>query len=114
MQNLQLGSPESTKAYRSFKRVNGALAAIVGQMCSIKPELSLLIELYDAEAEGKRLSVSSLGLISGIPPTTTLRYLRFMEECGWIDRIPHEFDHRVIHIRLRPTLVAQVSNVFKG
>jgi DNA-binding MarR family transcriptional regulator len=94
--------------------VNSALAAIMGQVCSLKPEMALLIELYEAEGEGKRLSASSLGLISGIPSTTTIRYVRYLEQQGWITRVPHEFDQRVVYIRLQPALVAQLDKVFRG
>lgn len=113
MQQSRTCSPQDMKAFRSFKKVNSALAGIIDQICSLKPEMALLLELYEAEGKGKRLNASSLGLISGIAPTTTIRYVRFLEQQGWITRVPHETDNRVVFIRLRPALVALLDNLFR-
>lgn len=106
-------SPKDIKAYRGFKVMNSALAAIIDQVCCLKPEMALLIELYEAEGEGRHLSASSLGLISGIAPTTTIRYVRYLEQQGWITRVAHEYDQRIVYIRLRPTMTAKLDEVFR-
>lgn len=113
MHQTQMRSPKDIKAYRSFKVVNSTLAATMDQVCCLKPEVALLIELYEAEGEGRHLSASSLGLTSGIAPTTTIRYVRYLEQQGWITRVPHEHDQRIVYVRLQPAMSAKLDKVFR-
>jgi len=54
----------------------------------------MLLELTAEDARGKGVSVSSLCIASGVPPTTALRYLKAMEERGLIQRYPDRRDGR--------------------
>ncbi|UAB78996.1 hypothetical protein INR77_04680 [Erythrobacter sp. SCSIO 43205] len=87
---------------RTFRQSAGAIAFALEMPGSLKPEVSLLLELFEAEKMGKRLTVSMLGLIDGIPPTTTLRYIDLLENCGALARIPHETDNRMRYVELLP------------
>lgn len=99
-------------SYDQFKSINSVISSTIELACSLKPEVSLLIELYEAEKSGAVLSTSSLGLVSEIPPTTTIRYLRFLEERGWIVRSPDRLDRRVVHVRISPKLAEAFDKVF--
>lgn len=64
------------------------------------PTWAMLLDLYRSELVGKPLCVSSLCLGSGVPSTTALRYLRILEERGYVERASDEFDRRRSFIRL--------------
>lgn len=58
------------------------------------PTWAILLDLYQSEMLGKQLSVTSICLGSGVPSTTALRYLRILEERGYIARVSDELDKR--------------------
>lgn len=49
----------------------------------------MLLDLYVAEHENREISVSSLGIASGGPHTTALRWMRILEQ----DEVIRRFDH---------------------
>ena len=50
----------------------------------------IILALYAAELDGRRILVSLVGQASGIPQTTSLRWLAKLEDCGLTDRVPAE------------------------
>lgn len=60
----------------------------------------MLLDLFIAAAEGKRISTTSLCLASAGPPTTALRWIGVLEAEGLIVRAPHERDRRATYIEL--------------
>ncbi|WP_426692852.1 hypothetical protein ACMC5O_002196 [Sphingomonas sediminicola] len=60
----------------------------------------MLLSLYSAELEQKRVSVSSLSLASGVPATTALRWISALQKNGLIVRQPDQFDGRRIFVAL--------------
>ncbi|WP_285713136.1 MarR family winged helix-turn-helix transcriptional regulator [Erythrobacter oryzae] len=86
----------------------------MGQICILKPEVTILLELYEAEHSSIPIKTSIIGLAAGIPQTTSHRYLRFLEECGMVFRYPHLTDQRVSFVRLAPAFVAKLDRVFFG
>ena len=58
------------------------------------PTWAILLDLYQSEMLGKQVSVTSICLGSGVPSTTALRYLRILEERGYIARVSDEQDKR--------------------
>lgn len=87
---------------RAFKQFGSAIARALELPCSLRPEVSLLLELFEAKVQGKRLTVSMLGLLDGMAPTTALRYLELLEKSGALMRIPHERDNRMRYVELMP------------
>jgi hypothetical protein len=66
---------------------------------------NMLLDLFAAQEQGKRLSVSSLCIGSGGASTTALRKLHIMEERGMIARTEDEKDARRIWVTAtEPTL----------
>lgn len=106
-------SVDGRGGYGMFKNMNLAVSSIFGMECGLKPEVSLAIELYEAERSGYMLSASTVGLESGIPQSSTIRYIRYMEENGWVTRTPHEFDRRVSFLRLCPMTFQSLERVFQ-
>ena len=58
------------------------------------PAWDMLLDLFAAELEGTRVSVSSLCIAAAVPPTTALRWLARMTEAGLIERQPDPSDRR--------------------
>lgn len=59
----------------------------------------ILLTLYIA-AEDQKVSVSAAGAASGVPPTTSLRWIAWLEQGGLIERSRHAFDARMTILQL--------------
>ena len=64
------------------------------------PAWDMLLDLTAARAEHARVSVTSLCIASGVPPTTALRWIGQMTEGGLLERIEDETDRRRAFITL--------------
>jgi DNA-binding MarR family transcriptional regulator len=64
------------------------------------PAWDILLDLTAARAEHKRVSVTSLCIASGVPPTTALRWIGQMTEAGLLERIEDDTDRRRAFIAL--------------
>ena len=97
----------------AFKAINTEIASLTSQVCALKPEISLLLEIYEAERQKLHIKASVIGLASGIPQTTSIRWLRHLEEQGWITRTRHETDQRVTYLHLSPWIFEQLDSIFR-
>lgn len=64
------------------------------------PAWDMLLDLTAARAEHARVSVTSLCIASGVPPTTALRWIGHMTEVGLLQRLEDETDRRRAFIAL--------------
>ncbi|MEO5587225.1 MAG: MarR family transcriptional regulator [Novosphingobium sp.] len=64
------------------------------------PAWDILLDLTAARAEHARVSVTSLCIASGVPPTTALRWIAQMVETGLLERIEDQVDRRRAFIGL--------------
>lgn len=64
------------------------------------PAWDILLDLTAARAEHERVSVTSLCIASGVPPTTALRWIAQMTEAGLLERVEDEADRRRAFIAL--------------
>jgi hypothetical protein len=64
------------------------------------PAWDMLLDLTAARAEHKRVSVSSLCIASGVPPTTALRWISQMNDAGLFERVEDPSDRRRAFIAL--------------
>lgn len=64
------------------------------------PAWDILLDLTAARVEHRRVSVTSLCIASGVPPTTALRWIRQMTEAGLLERVEDEVDRRRAFIAL--------------
>jgi len=64
------------------------------------PAWDMLLDLAAARAEHIRVSVTSLCIASGVPPTTALRWIGQMITAGLMERIDDETDRRRAFITL--------------
>lgn len=80
--------------------LNKTVASALDMGTCFKPEVSIMLELYEASRANKSLTVSVLGLLDGIAPTTTLRYLDMLQKKGAVRRVAHESDNRMSYVEL--------------
>jgi hypothetical protein len=64
------------------------------------PAWDMLLDLTAAAAENTRVSVTSLCIASGVPPTTALRWITQMVGAGLLSRVPDASDRRRAFIAL--------------
>ena len=64
------------------------------------PAWDILLDLTAARAEHERVSVTSLCIASGVPPTTALRWISQMVEGGLLERVEDVQDKRRAFIAL--------------
>ncbi len=76
------------------------------------PAWDMLLDLTAAHGEGARVSVTSLCIAAGVPPTTALRWLTQMVESGIFVRVPDPADRRRAFIALSDKAIAAMSGYF--
>jgi hypothetical protein len=64
------------------------------------PAWDMLLDLTAARVEQVRVSVTSLCIASGVPPTTALRWIGQMSEAGLLERVEDQTDRRRVFITL--------------
>ena len=76
------------------------------------PAWDMLLDLAAARAEHSRVSVTSLCIASGVPPTTALRWIALMTEAGLLQRVEDEADRRRAFIALTDRAAEAVARFF--
>lgn len=66
------------------------------------PSWAMLLDLFRAELRQQPISVSSVCYGSGVPETTALRYIKYMEDGGYLTRKPDPTDKRRVFLHLTP------------
>ncbi|MBK6800696.1 winged helix DNA-binding protein [Novosphingobium sp.] len=76
------------------------------------PAWDMLLDLTAARAEHTRVSVTSLCIASGVPPTTALRWIGQMTESGLLMRVEDETDRRRAFITLTDKAADAMARYF--
>lgn len=76
------------------------------------PAWDMLLDLTAARAEHVRVSVTSLCIASGVPPTTALRWIGQMVEAGLLQREEDEEDRRRAYIALTDKSAEAMARYF--
>lgn len=76
------------------------------------PAWDILLDLTAARAEHTRVSVTSLCIASGVPPTTALRWIAQMVEAGVLERVEDEADRRRAFIALSDRTADAMARYF--
>jgi hypothetical protein len=76
------------------------------------PAWDMLLDLTAARAEHSRVSVTSLCIASGVPPTTALRWIGQMTEAGLLQRIEDKTDRRRAFITLTEKAADAMTRFF--
>lgn len=64
------------------------------------PAWDMLLHLYACKLDGAKIGVSNACVAAGVPPTTALRWVDRLEECGLLERRPDPADSRRIYVEL--------------
>lgn len=76
------------------------------------PAWDMMLDLYVAWLDRKRVSVSSLCIAAAVPATTALRWIRAMEEKGHFVRKPDQHDARRIYVELSGEALLKLHRYF--
>jgi DNA-binding MarR family transcriptional regulator len=76
------------------------------------PAWDILLDLTAAKAEQTRVSVTSLCIASGVPPTTALRWIGQMTDAGLLERVEDEADRRRAFITLSDPAAEAMARYF--
>ncbi|WP_379547725.1 winged helix DNA-binding protein [Qipengyuania sp. DSG2-2] len=76
------------------------------------PAWDILLDLTAARAEHKRVSVTSLCIASGVPPTTALRWITQLIEAGLLERVQDDTDKRRAFIALTDKAAHAMAEYF--
>jgi DNA-binding MarR family transcriptional regulator len=76
------------------------------------PAWDILLDLTAARAEHARVSVTSLCIASGVPPTTALRWIGQMTQSGLLERVEDESDRRRAFIALSAPAADAMARYF--
>lgn len=77
------------RARRQRERYFGELATAFTE-----PAWDLMLDLYIARSEGRRVSISSAAIAADVPPTTALRWIAHLEQQGILRRESDPADRR--------------------
>ena len=78
------------------------------------PCWEMLLDLYDARLAGAEVTVTSLGVASGVPATTALRRMDTLQGHGLIGRMSDADDKRRIIVRLTELGLEAVEQFFEA
>jgi DNA-binding MarR family transcriptional regulator len=76
------------------------------------PAWDILLDLTAARAEHNRVSVTSLCIASGVPPTTALRWISQMVDAGLLERVEDDEDKRRAFIALSDKAAEGMARYF--
>lgn len=76
------------------------------------PAWDMLLDLTAARVEHTRVSVTSLCIASGVPPTTALRWIGQMTDAGLFQRVEDESDRRRVFITLTDKAADAMARYF--
>lgn len=97
---------------RGIIRQRGLRARFFAGDLFADPAWDMLLDLTAARAERRRVSVSSLCLASGVPPTTALRWIGWLTEAGLLERAEDETDRRRAFIALTDKAAEAMARYF--
>lgn len=76
------------------------------------PAWDILLDLTAARVEHRRVSVTSLCIASGVPPTTALRWIAQMTDAGLLARVEDDTDRRRAFIALTDRAADAMARYF--
>lgn len=76
------------------------------------PAWDMMLDLYAAWLDRKRVSVSSLCIAAAVPATTALRWIKLMEAKGHLVRTPDLHDARRIYVALSNAALVEMHRYF--
>jgi hypothetical protein len=100
LRSLELPNPETVLIARRYLASRRRRSQILTTDLFADPAWDMLIDLFAAWGEGRRVSVSSVCAASGVPRSTALRWVPDMERQGLVKRWPDPRDARRIFVEI--------------
>jgi len=75
------------------------------------PAWDMMLDLLVAAHQGRRVCVSSLCYASGVPNSTALRHIEYLDQIGLVERTPDPEDHRRAYIAATPPAIEQMTKI---
>jgi len=97
-----------------FMEINKAIGSSVDQICILKLEIALLIEIYSVETKNKNLMTFASELVSGISKETYRRCLEYIVSQGWVINKDPELHIGQNDLHLSPVLAQKLHMVFQS
>jgi len=104
-------SAEMLGVAQKLSRQRRARDHILGTALFGEPAWEILLELYAARIEGRRLTATSACMASGVPPTTALRWLTRLEEANLVVRSRDSRDARLSLLDLTDEGLARMAEL---
>ena len=109
-ETARAGDPaEMLAAVRGILRVRRLREQYFDRALFADPAWDMLLDLFAARLEGRRVAVSSLCIAAAVPPTTALRWIATMTAEGLLLREPDPEDGRRVFIALADRAAAAMA-----
>ncbi len=109
----QAASIPSARILRRMLRHRQQRGRIFGAELFADPAWDMLLDLAAAHQDGQRVSVTSLCIASGVPPTTALRWFGLMTDAGLVAREEDPADRRRAFLMLTEQSLAGLRQYFE-
>lgn len=76
------------------------------------PAWDIMLDLYAAHLEDRKISVSSACIAAAVPATTALRWLKTLSDNGQIVRVPDLDDGRRIFVAISEDSIGRLEAYF--
>jgi len=114
LDGLSSGEPVSPLAFaRRIHRSRMRAHEIIGPSIVRDPKWEMLLELFVAHHEHRRVSVSALCHAANAPATTSLRHIETLEALGFFHRIEDPMDARRSWIEPTPKALDGVGAILR-
>lgn len=97
---LRPHDPVNSKAILNILRARERRAEFFGAKLFADPAWDMLLELYAAELDQRRISIGSLCIGSRVSATTALRWISVLQNHGLIERQGDPLDGRRVYVKL--------------
>jgi DNA-binding MarR family transcriptional regulator len=99
--DLFVQSANSVLAQRVLKS-RRERAKLFGSGLFADPAYDILLFLFIKRDAGELVSTAKVCVASDVPEPTAIRYIRMLAEKGFLERMPHPRDKRIINLQLTP------------
>lgn len=106
------GSPASH--VRAILRARRAREELIGNDLFADPAWDMLLDLYAASLEQRKVSTSELCIASAVPSTTALRWIEKLVQMKMVTREDDHLDGRRTWVSLSPAARLQMESYFEA